>query len=204
MLFIPAIIFMMVFGDSIATILFGANFAPAGNLVSILSLYIYLNAMLGILTQVLYSTNNNHLYRNSTIVYSISTLILLMILVPENIGDVNLAGLGAEGAALAITGGYLIFIALTNYYVKVSAELSMHKGLIRQFLAGAIVFAVVFLIRGDNVFGLLPLILILLLCFSLFGALLFALREMNKDDLLFILHALNPKAMRERSNGGED
>ena len=196
-LFIPVIIFMLVFGDSIATVLFGADFAPAGRVVSILSLYIYLNIMLGILTQVLYSTNNSRLYRNSTIAYAASAFILLIILVPENIGGVALAGLGASGAAVAITIGNLVFITLINHYVRAKTGLSLHRGLIRQLIAAAAVFAVVFLVWGGGMFGLLPLLLLLLLCFALFGALLFLLKEMNMDDIRFILSALNLRKMNE-------
>ena len=193
MLFLPVVIFLMVFGDSIAAVFLGAGFVPAGMILSILAPYIYLAIMLGILTQVLYSTNNNRLYRNATFVYAVSTFTLLVLLVPENIGSIRLAGLGANGAALAITFGYLVFILLTHHFVVVSTKLHLHKGLIRQFLAGAIVFAVVFLIGREGPFGLPYLILLLLLCFALFSAILFLLKEMKKEDLVFILSSLNPR-----------
>ena len=197
MIFIPAVVFMMVFGDSIATVLFGADFISAGSMMSILALYIYLNIIIGIMTQVLHSTNNNHLYRNATVIYAVITLILLFLLVPENIGGLTMMGLGADGAALAITTGYLLFTIVTCYYVKRSVNMTLYKGLIKQFLAAAIVFAVLFLIRGDSTFSLLPLIPLLLLCFGLFYALLFLFKEMDKGDLRFIVDSLSPKKMYE-------
>lgn len=199
-LFLPAVIFVMVFGDSLVTAVFGTGFSPAGEVLSILSVYIYLYLMVGILTQVLYSTGNNKLYRNATIIFSVSTFALLIALVPNNIGGLELAGMGASGAAVSLAAGYLIYAAAIHCYVKVSTKLSLHKGLARQFLAGAAVFAAAFFIRGMGPFGPLPLMLLLLMCFALFLALLFILKEMNKGDLLFILRTLNPKNAYDRSN----
>ena len=198
-LFVPAVIFMLVFGESLAPVLFGADFAPAGTVISALALYILFFIIGGILTQVLYSTNKSRLYRNATLFYIVSTFVLLIVLVPENIGSVKLMGMGATGAAIAMTAGYLIFVVIIEYYVRAAVGLRLHKGLLKQFVAGVIVFAVTFYIRGYGTFGLLPLLLLFLLCFALYGALLFVLKEMNKEDLKFIFNAVNPKKLYENS-----
>ena len=199
LLFVPPVIFMLVFGDSLAPVLFGSDFAPSGIIISVLSLYILFSVIGGILTQVLYSFNNSHLYRNATFVFVASAFILLIVLVPEDIGGLTVAGYGAAGAAVAMTVGYLFFLIFVEYYVRKTTGITLHKGLLRQLLAGLAVFACAFFIRGYGEFGLLPLILLLLLCFGLYTAILLLLREMKKEDLRFILNALSPKKLYENT-----
>lgn len=198
-LFLPVIIFMMVFGDSLAIVVFGIDYAPAGSIISILALYTYLNIIAGILTQVLYSTNNNRLYRNSTIVYALLTMVLLVLLIPEEIGSIRLAGLGVDGAAWAITIGYLVFTILVANYNRIATGLSLHKGLVRQYLASAILFVILFLIKGDSLFNLIPLIALAFLCLGLFYLILFVFREMDKNDLKFVMSSLNLKKLYDAS-----
>jgi O-antigen/teichoic acid export membrane protein len=196
-LFIPAVIFVMVFGDDLAVVLFGSGFAPAGQIISVLSLYIYLCILHGVLTQVLYSTNNSKLYRNATIVYAVTTLIMLIVLVPENIGGVELAGLGAVGAAASITVGYFIFTVLISHYVKLSAGFKLHKGLVRQLLAGIVVFAAAYIINWEASLGLLLLLLVLLVCYTIFIVMLFLLKELTKSDIVIVKNAIRSKKTDE-------
>lgn len=196
-LFLPVIIFTMVFGNNIVTALFGQDNEPAGIVLSILSVYIYLYIILGILTQILLSTNNNRLYRNATIVFAVSTFIMLLILVPENIGPLQLAGYGPGGAAVAVTAGYLIFTILTSYYVKVSTKLSLHKGLLRQFAAAAVVFVLIYYIEMTWSFGLPVLMLLLLLCYILFIGLSMVFREITKDDLASVMRTVNHRSAKK-------
>lgn len=195
MIILPFIVFMCVFGDSLAITVLGAEYADAGNLISILALYIYINILLGILTQVLYSTNNNSLYRNATIVYAAFTFLFLFILVPENLGPMTMIGLGAEGAAAAVTIGYFAFLLITSYYVKRSTGLTMYKGLVKHYVAGAITFAILFLVRSPEPLGLIPLILFLLLALLIFYAIMFVIKGIRMSDVRFIISALNIKML---------
>lgn len=191
MILLPIIIFMMVFGDELAVLLFGAGFHSAGSLISILALSIYFNIMLGILTQLLHSTNNSRYYRNATIVFACFTMILLFVLIPDKVG-----GFGADGAAMAITAGYAVFFIITSYYTKQSTGLSMHKGLIKQCAAAVISFIFMY---GLHVYlppGLLTVALSLILGALLFYLLLFLLKEFKKKDLDFIISAFSPKNFR--------
>ncbi|MCL2334011.1 MAG: polysaccharide biosynthesis C-terminal domain-containing protein, partial [Candidatus Methanoplasma sp.] len=204
LLLLPVVVFAMVFGTDIATVLFGANTAPAGTVISILAAYIYLYIILGILTQILLSTGHNGLYRNAAIVFATSTFIMLIVLVPDNIGSLKLAGLGAKGAAISVTIGYLIFTILTSYYVKASTKLSLHKGLIRQFIAAAIVFIAAYFIERELSFGLILLLLLLLMCYVLFIGLTYIFKEITKEDIASIKHVLSPKSIKEGSKDKGD
>ncbi|AIZ57026.1 polysaccharide biosynthesis protein [Candidatus Methanoplasma termitum] len=204
LLLLPVVVFAMVFGTDIATVLFGANTAPAGTVISILAAYIYLYIILGILTQILLSTGHNGLYRNAAIVFATSTFIMLIVLVPDNIGSLKLAGLGANGAAIAVTLGYLIFTIITSYYVKASMKLSLHKGLIHQFIAATVVFLLAFITKREFSFRLIELLLFLLICYVLFIGISYAFREITKDDIASMLRVLSLKSIKECSNDKKD
>ncbi len=205
MALIPCVIFVFVFGNEIALMLLGASYIGAGDALSILAITIYLNILIGIMTQLLYSTNNTKEYRNATIIYASLTMGLFLLLTPESIGGIKLAGLGITGTSLGMSIGCFIFLLILLLLVKrTSGIVPIFKDVYKHIIAGVLALTFTYFMQYYlDPQGLFTLILIGLASIAFYLCILFIVRGLTKQDILFVLDSVNPKgiydsAMEER------
>lgn len=182
---IPVLIVVAVFGTDIVRVFLGEGYLPAGLVLSIMSVYIYAYIMVGIESQLFYSTNKLESYRRMSIVFAALTIILLFVTVPESLFGIPMFGLGINGAAISISIGYGVFLLMLVTSAHSQLKMALYPAIYKQFIATVVVAACLYLLR-ENVLGsagLIMLVVVTVLCFALYFVVLFILRDIKKSDI---------------------
>jgi O-antigen/teichoic acid export membrane protein len=197
MFLFPVMVVMMVFGEEIGGVLFGAGYSKAGIMLSILSVTMTLRVLSGTLTQVLYASNRAALYTKATIVYAAVVSIMFVLLIP-NTGILPWDGLLGIGAAISLSTGYVVLTTVLLYYVRRATGIRPYKNIWKHLLALAVTAALLVLI--DRLFetsGLLEVAGVSMLGLGVYLLSLVVLRELQRSDVSFFMEAINPKHIRD-------
>lgn len=190
---IPILVLIILFGTDIVTIFLGEAYKPAGYVLSIMSIYIYTNVMAGMMTQLLHSTNCLTAYRRISMVFSIMTIVLFFILIPDQIFGISMFGFGIQGAAWALSVSYLILLLLLSWAAYSQLKITFYPKIYKQFICaiatGVILYAVKIHLIGS--FGLISLTLTVLAGFALYIVLLCVTREINIREIKALLSLTN-------------
>ena len=193
MLSMPVVVFLVVFPTQTATVLFGASFAPAGDVIRVMALstlFVLLNQVC--LSQIL-ATNHPGTYTKLVISSFIVNVALLLILIPY-----DLLGSSSVDAAIAVTVSNLILLIATKLVVKhitgttTNMHIFVHVAI--AAITGIVVYALSFLIHFN---GLAFLLLFASITLLIFAGIMWAMKEVNKKDVQFALDLVNPKKMEE-------
>ena len=193
MLLLPMMAVLMVYGEEMASVLFGGGFARAGTMLSILSVLMVLKIMSGILSQVLYASNNAKLHTKATVFYGVLVMVLYLLFIPE-------AGIfpffGGIGAAIAIGSGSIAYIIILSYYVKHAAGVRTYPNLWKHVISLIITLVVLILIWYVlDVSGVFWMIFVSMLGMGLYMGVLVVLKELRYYDIKFFMNAINPKQL---------
>ena len=194
-LMLPATVFLLMFGNEAAVALFKAGFASSGPVLSVLGLNIYLAVLAGMLSQVLLSMNRTVLYGKSAAVYAVLTLVLFFVLIPGRFFD---GPSGAVGAAAALVIGNFVFVVLLVIATRMAGTFSVYPRIYIHVAAALCVFAMLYGIKeylGPS--GILWLVALAFLSVAVYAAMLIAVREITKKDILFIRETVSPKNIYE-------
>ncbi|MFA7063235.1 MAG: oligosaccharide flippase family protein [Methanomethylophilus sp.] len=189
---LPLLIVIALFGTDIVVIFLGEGYAPAGAVLSIMTVFMYSFVMVGIDTQLLYSINCLTAYRRASLIFSAVTIALLFILVPSNIGPITLVGWGIRGAAVSISCGYLLFFLMLSYISRVHIHFTVYPKIYRQAVIVILVSLVLLVV--DRLFidsmNLIELIFIALLCLVVYAVLALVFREITVCEVKKVLYPL--------------
>ncbi|MGI6471891.1 MAG: oligosaccharide flippase family protein [Candidatus Methanomethylophilaceae archaeon] len=195
MFLLPVTAVLIVYGEEIASVLFGSDFSKAGIILSILSVMMTLKILSGVLSQVLYASNNGRLYTRASVAYGISVIVMFLLFIPASSPFPWTEGIGA---AIAATLGSIFYTIVLTYYVKRSTGVRVYSELWKHLLATAITIAVlVFASCYFGGVGILWVIIVSLLGLGVHLAVLYATGEFRKSDVVFFLNAINPKQIYE-------
>lgn len=192
---LPMTAILIVHGGEIASVLFGSDFHKAGLILSILSVMMTLKIMSGILSQVLYASNNVKLHTKASVIYGLLVILMYFLFIP---GYSPFPWSEGIGAALAISIGSVVYILLLTYYVKQSAGVRVYSKMWKHILAFSITITVMILsLYCFEGAGLLWVAAMSLLGIGIHLGVLFITGEFRKSDVEFLLRAMNPKEIYE-------
>jgi len=198
MLIFPLVAILMVLGPELSIILFGAGYSQAGVILSYHSVLIAAFVFTGILSQVLYAANKASLYGKAVVTFSAITVVCYAVLIPDEILGIRMLNLGGVGAALSLSIGYVFLTVLIAYLIRSTVGIRTYKGfwkhLASLILTVAILFAFTYFV---NVSGIWMVMLTALLCVSLYVGMIFVAGELSREDVRFVLDAINPKKIRD-------
>ena len=196
MLILPVLVFILVLGEPIATVLFGSGYAKSGDILSIQTIHIYMFILTGLMAQVLYSVNRASTYFRSSLIFVAIALVGYIVLIPEDVMGIKMIGLGSIGATIALSTAYLLFGIILIVFVKKEAGYTLYPQLWKQFVSGAV--SGIFLVavcQTWNPQGLIQLALSGLACEAVFLALLWMIKGISRDDVMFIKTAFSPREL---------
>ncbi len=192
-LIFPVMVVMLLFGREIAVVFFGSGYEESGDVLSVQCFMLYATIVSALMTQILYATNNTRRYGMCTAIYVAVVLVCFLTLIPN-----YALGLGAVGAGLSMTIGYLFQAVILAYIVYKSTGIRFYSRLWRHVVAAVVDIAVLYCI--DAVFdisGLFGLILISLFCLGFHWLVCAALGEFSRKDLRYFIDAVNPRNLKE-------
>jgi len=198
MIVFPIIVVMIVLAEPIIHILISDKYMPALPVLHILPFFVLLEALSGPYVSKLQGMNMPEIIRNRVFIMMVFNVFLNLILIPREIKGIGieLAGLGAQGAAIATVVAYIVgFI-----YIKVTTwKITGIKGYVRIIVhaAAAAVMGAILIYASRIIFiGRWYELLAIAVCgFAIYFALLFVMREFKKEDFDFFVDALNIKKM---------
>jgi O-antigen/teichoic acid export membrane protein len=198
LLTLPIIIIIVVFPEEIMSILFGGEFsnvAEALRWLALGTLLIVMNQPYG--TQLL-AANRSDLMAEITIVSYFVMIVMIVILVPTQIGIICLLGLGSTGAALSFFIFASIYTCLTRLSVNHISGTRFNFHIIVHFICanitGLLISIVAIFISISNIF---MLGFFCIFSFALFYLLMFILREFGGSDIKYISDLISPKKMSD-------
>lgn len=189
----PVMVMLLLFGNEIATVFFGPGYTRSGDVLSVQCFMLYATIVSALMTQILYATNNSKSYGGCAAAYVIVVLIGFLTLIPT-----YGAGLGAVGAGLAMSVGYLVQACVLSYVVKIRTGIKFYRRLWRH-LVSAVVDIMVMMILDHllDIHGFLPLVLASLFCLVMHVGICALLKEFNRDDARYFMDALNPRMLKQ-------
>lgn len=183
---LPILLVFLVFPEAIIDLLFGARYSDVALILQILTLGYMVNPITGPNYHTLIALGKTRVIIESFLVNAIINLALCVLLIPT---------FGIVGAAIAVS--ISVLVANTLLSVRLYQLLKIHP-LTRNYI---LAIAVSLLLLGLTYFGLKylaiePSIYVAIICFVMymiaFGALLIALKAIDKEDIL-ILAAIEKK-----------
>jgi len=198
MILFPIVFLTIALAYPIIHILLTDKYLPALPVLIILPLFLIFEALSRPYATKFEGLNMPNLSRNRILLMVLINVILNLILIPKDIQSLGLklAGLGAEGAAIATVISYAIGLI----YVRTMAwKVSKIKGnicIISHFIAALISGMVVYYISSIALIGRwYELLLLSFFGMVIYFVILFVLREFKKEDFNLFLDTFNIKKM---------
>lgn len=122
-------------------------------------------------------------------------IILNLVLIPESIFGIPLAGMGIRGAALAtLLSGTMKFVMI-RFLSRRLIKIGPNRSVLRHLVAGGIVGCGLFLIQSLHPFvdRFYEILLVFAAGILIYGLLLYLMGELSKNDVKFFLDTINPK-----------
>jgi len=191
---LPVTIYLALFGDDVAAILFGGGFKASGPIISVLALAIYPMTLGNIMSHVLLSTNRNVSYGRISMIYAVAVIIMFILFIPNGLLGIRLFGLGGVGAALSFLIGSLLLFFMVSVVLKKEESVRNYPRLILYVIAALTVGAVMYVIREEMVFvGVLWFLALAFMTIGMYMCILIAAKEFTIRDIRFIMYTFNPK-----------
>jgi O-antigen/teichoic acid export membrane protein len=198
MIVFPIVVIMVVLAEPEIHILLSDKYMPALPVLHILPFVILIDALARPYVSKLQGMDMPELIRNRVLIMLIFNVSLNLVLIPSGIRSlgIELAGLGAQGAAIATVVAYavgLIYIRITSW------KITGMVGNVRIILhAAAATIMGMILVYACGIFFIgrwYELVAIAVCSFAIYFALLFLMREFKKEDFDFFMDTFNIKKM---------
>jgi len=202
MLILPATAFLVVFGVDVSIVLFGSGFSGTGGILSVLVVSVPIVIILNTNVQLLNSFNKTYVYGKIAVIYSVITILLFMLTIPESLLGVKMLGMGTIGAALSVAVGNVIFLIMVRMASARITGIAIYPKIYIHAAALAASLAVAYLLSRyvpiDNIIiGFFALLLTVAAYFSV----LIVTREFSRNDIRFMREVLD---IRDAQPGKED
>ncbi len=198
MIVFPMIVTMAILAEPIIHILLSDKYLPVISVLHILPFFVLMEALIRPYDSQLSGMNIPHLNRNRVIIMAVSNVFLNFVLIPKDIQllGLDLAGLGAEGAAIATVAAYamgLVYIRVVAWRatgVKGSYKIVFHG------MAAGITAVVLYYINRIMFIGRwYELIGVAAFGTAIYFTVLFLIGEFTKEDFYLFIETFNIKKM---------
>jgi O-antigen/teichoic acid export membrane protein len=198
MLILPVVTVLVLFPTEISLVLLGDQFRASGGPMRFLAISLLLNVLNLMYMSHVNAANRPDLTAKMVFLSLVVNIVFLLTLVPGSLGDAEMLGLAATGAAIANMISFIV-LAFSNRTVVYkltgtppNKRLVIH--LLGSIITGAAILALSLLIPLD---GWLTLILYGLVAVAVFYLSLFIMRELRREDIDYFLGILRPDKMKE-------
>lgn len=196
MVVFPIIITMMALAQPIITILLSGKYIPALPVLQILPLFVLMEVLSRPYDSQIQGMNMPTIARNRVLIMMVINVVLNMLLIPRDIKSLglSLAGLGAEGAAIATVVSYvagLLYLRIQAWRltgITGSPRVLFHVP--AAVLAGCVVWYL-----HSFIGRWYELLFAGMLSFGIYFVLLFLMKEFRKEDFDLFFDTVNPKKM---------
>jgi len=198
MLILPPVIFLMVLGPEVSTLVFGAGYRQAGVILSYHSVMIAAFIFTGMLTQVLYASGRVALYGKAVMAYAVVVICGYALLIPDNVLGFQLGGLGGVGAAISLSAGYAFLTVLLAYLIRQKVGIRFYSKFWKHLASAAVsLLCLAAFVRYFDADGILMLLISGAVCLLSYAASSFILGELRREDVMMMADALSPKKLKE-------
>lgn len=197
---LPLIITLGFFSKEVITILLGDEFTEGSFTLSLLCFWVYVDGTKSPFGMQLVGMDRLGL---SVIIGSITIfihIILNVLLIPNEINGVKLAGMGMEGAAVASILSILVLAFLYRFAVYKLYGTKFNKSLFFHFLAGIVLLLFYFNVNllysplsTNLIQSLIMLMFYSIVGFTIYFIFLVVFKEVKKEDYEFFIDSINPK-----------
>ncbi len=198
MILAPVVAFLLVYPEGVIHVILSDEFLPAANILRLFAVATFVLALIVPRRSILLVMDRSDLVGIASLAGALTTLVLYPILIPTSIFGVSLLGLGPEGAALSVLVGYGVLLALALIFSYRLVGDRLHLRIAFHVFAAAAV-ALLFIQLLPPVLGAdwrwFHLLVFGTAFLGVYLALLTAIREFRKADLLLFLDFLNPRKM---------
>ena len=198
MIVFPIVIMIVVLSEPIIRILLSDKYLDALLVLQILPFFVLIEALSIPYQNQLQGMNMPKILRNRVVLMVVINVILNLALIPKDIKSIgiNLAGLGATGAAIATVVSYVIGLVYSrlmawkltgitgNARVLIHAMAATLTGIMLHFLNNIFFIARWYHLLGFTLMGL-----------GIYLAILYIFKEFTKEDFYFFIDTLNIKKM---------
>ena len=198
MITFPIVVILITLSYPVIHILLSDKYLPAIHVLQILPLFVLLEVLSSPYTQQLSGMNLPRFTRNRILIMMVVNVFLNLILIPQDIKSLGLrlAGLGAEGAAIATVVSYMVGLL----YIRIVAWRVANTGvnwriLIHALSASLSGLAIYWISQHFFIARWFHLLGISLLGLAIYVSILYILREFKKEDMDLFLDTLNIKKM---------
>ena len=200
--YLSMIVFPMVFGVIVlaepATFILLQGWMPAVPILQILAFYALFNALDQPYTSKFVGMNKPKIPRNRVIIIFIINLILNIILIPKDIQSlgINMAGLGARGAAIATIISYFIGLLYSRIMSWKLLKIFANKRIVFHIVAATIMAVIlyIFLYKYNFIIYIVrwySLIGISLAGLIIYFGILILFKEFTREDFNFFVKNIN-------------
>jgi O-antigen/teichoic acid export membrane protein len=195
---VPIIMLIIVFSESIVSIILGDEFLSSINILRILALMPLFAITIRPYGILIEGINRPDIAGKLDFFVVLINILLNLIFIPKELGGVELFGFGAIGAALATLISWVIRSLLIHIFVYKLTRIKPNPKVIVHFITGVVIGASLYFVTGTipsyQPYYIVPLSVIGVGCY--FGILYFV-RDFRKDDIHFLSDLLNLKKMGE-------
>jgi len=198
MVIFPIVTIMVILAEPIIHILLSDKYMPALHILQVLPLFTLLAVLSRPYESQLVGMNMPNITRNRVIIMVVINVILNLALIPKDIKSIgiNLAGLGAMGAAIATVISYFVGLIYVRVAVWRITNVAGNIRILLHALAAGIMGSILWYISSnliiDRWYELLGLALFGL---GLYFGILRLLGEFKKEDFDLFTNSLNIKKM---------
>lgn len=194
----PIIFFMVFLAKPVVHILLSDKFYPAIPILQILPFFALFDALDRPYQSKLMGMDLPHFARNRVIIMVTVNVILNIILIPRDIQmfGIDLAGMGAVGAAIATVVAYFVGLVYTRIQVWKISKMHVNYRIVLHFIAAFIMGVTLFYL--DTICPVqrwYDLITFGLIGMGIYLAILYLVREFDKTDFNLFIDTINAKKM---------
>jgi O-antigen/teichoic acid export membrane protein len=202
MIAIPVLTLIILFPTEVSVTIFGAQFAPGGDVMRFLAIGVGLTLLNQIYTSLILGVDRPDIIAKLTLGTFVLNVTLLLLFIPNDLFGVKMLGMAYVGAAIATALTALAVFLANRFIVKALTGTRGNPRLLRHILAGIIAGAVITLLgMVYPLSGLIALVIFGVVTLAAFYGSLVLLKEFTRADFDYFLDLANPKKMLSYMGG---
>ena len=192
----PIVVLFVLFPTEICVTFFGAQFAPSGDVLRFLSIWLWLTLLNQVYISQILGVDRPDISAKRTMGTFILNVILLFIFVPNELFGVKMLGMSYTGAAIATAITAVVLFISVRLVLRKLTGTDSNPGILKHMIAGAVAgVAIVSLSTVYRFHGIIALIVFGAVTVLVFFSVLFVLKEFTKSDMVYFTDLVNPKKM---------
>lgn len=192
----PIVTLFIIFPTEICVTFFGPQFAPSGDVLRFLSIWLWLTLLNQVYLSQILGVDRPDISAKRTMGTFILNVILLFIFVPDELFGVKMLGMSYTGAAIATAiTAVMLFISMRLVLMKLTGTTSNPR--ILKHVLAAVVAGVAIASLGEvyHFSGTISLIVFGSVTVIVFFSVLALLKEFTRSDVAYFADLVNPKKM---------